>query len=71
MVWNWILFGDVDDRSEKKDSTYIASSRVHRSSSRIQDVVVWRDTIPITHVWDRQEPLVLKRRKSVRVLGIV
>lgn len=68
-VWNWMLFGDVDGRSEKTESTYIGSSRVHRSSSRVRDVVVWRNTASIACIRDRQERLVLRNRETTRVMG--
>jgi len=65
--WKRVLFGDADKRLETKNSTYIVSSRVGRSSLTIQDIVIQSDIVPVDHhIQGRQEWWVPRERQTRR-----
>ena len=73
VAWKRVLFGDADEFSETKGSTYIVSSQVGRSSLTIQDVVIRGDIVPIdhAHIQGRREWLVPRGRQTRRELRVV
>lgn len=57
-----VLLGNADEQSETKDSTYIRSSHVGKSSLTIRDVVTQSNIVLVdhAHVQGRQEHSILR-----------